>query len=92
MVLSEISEHPLYLPDMSPSDFNLFPKFKEPLLCRRFHGILSARHAVGRSVADISNQHLANRLQRFPSIRQKSQDDFHELLMDDVLSDNGINL
>jgi histone-lysine N-methyltransferase SETMAR len=32
----EVFEHPAYSPDLAPSDFNLFPKFKEFLGGRRF--------------------------------------------------------
>ena len=67
----EILERPPYSPDMSPCDFDLFPKLKEPLRGHRFHDVSSVLHAVGRSVAHISNQHLATGLQCLPDFWQK---------------------
>ncbi|XP_035229771.1 histone-lysine N-methyltransferase SETMAR-like [Stegodyphus dumicola] len=67
----EIQKHPPYSPDMSPCDFDLFPKLKEPLRGHRFPDVSSVLHAVERSVAHINNQHLATGLQRLPDISQK---------------------
>ncbi|GFU26330.1 mariner Mos1 transposase [Trichonephila clavipes] len=64
----EILEHPPYSPGMSPCDFYLFPKLKEPLRGHRFHDISSVHHAVGHSVTDINNQHLIHGYQRLPDI------------------------
>ncbi|GFT27980.1 hypothetical protein TNCV_643921 [Trichonephila clavipes] len=36
---------------------------------RRFDDVSSVRHAIGRSVTDINNQHLANSLQRLPKLK-----------------------
>ena len=35
----QVLPHPLYSPDMSPPDFNLFPKLKKPLHGKRFRSI-----------------------------------------------------
>src|SRR5258705_4248364 len=70
----EVLEHPPYSPDMSPCDYNLFPKLKEPLRGIRFPDVPSVIRAVGRSVADINRQHLANGILRLPDIWQKVHD------------------
>ncbi|GFV72123.1 hypothetical protein TNCV_2460561 [Trichonephila clavipes] len=49
------NSHPPYSPDMSPCDFNMFPKWKENLRGCRYHDVSSVRHALGSSVADDNN-------------------------------------
>ena len=46
----EVLYHPPYSPDISPCDFDLIPKVKEPLHGRRFKNIPDIIDAVGRSV------------------------------------------
>ena len=36
----EVLSHPLYSQDVSPPDFDLFPRIKEPLRGRRFEDLL----------------------------------------------------
>ncbi|KAJ4439212.1 hypothetical protein ANN_07331, partial [Periplaneta americana] len=66
----EVLEHPLYSPDMSPCDYDLFPQLKEPLRGKRFPDIASV-HAVGQSIREIDRNNLANNIQRLPQIWQK---------------------
>ncbi|PSN42895.1 hypothetical protein C0J52_23444 [Blattella germanica] len=43
----EILEHPPYSPDMSPCDYDLFSKVKEPLRRNRYNTREAIIHAVG---------------------------------------------
>ena len=52
----EILEHLLYWPDMSPCDYDLFAKVKEPLRGTRYN----TGHAIGRSFRNISNDGRAD--------------------------------
>jgi histone-lysine N-methyltransferase SETMAR len=52
--------HPPYSPDISPCDFDLIPKVKEPLCGRRFKAIPDIIDAVGRSVRTINKTGAAN--------------------------------
>ena len=42
----DVLPHPVYSPDMSPPDFNLFPKLKEPLRGTRFYDLENLREEV----------------------------------------------
>jgi hypothetical protein len=42
----EVFEHPAYIPDLAPSDFHLFPKFKEFLGGSRFKSDEEVKDAV----------------------------------------------
>ena len=64
----EVLEHPPYSPDMSPCDFDLFPKMKEPLRGQRFRDIPSIVRALGRSLANLSQTGALNGIQRLPDI------------------------
>ena len=50
----EVLYHPPYSPDISPCDFDLIPKAKEPLRGRCFKTIPDIIDAVGRSVRTIN--------------------------------------
>jgi histone-lysine N-methyltransferase SETMAR len=50
-------EHPPYSPDLAPSDFYLFPKFKLFLAGQRFSSNLETIADVERYFADITNNH-----------------------------------
>jgi histone-lysine N-methyltransferase SETMAR len=53
----ETVEHPPYSPDMSPCDFDLFPKMKESLQGKRFHSVEEVMQAVGRSLATVNRNY-----------------------------------
>ena len=47
--------HPPYIPDMSPSAFDLFPKLKKPLRGKRFRSIEEVSNEVTRVIRGINN-------------------------------------
>lgn len=53
---------------MSPCDFDLFPKMKEPLRGQRFRDIPSIVRALGRSLETLSQTGALNGIQRLPDI------------------------
>ncbi|KAJ4450086.1 hypothetical protein ANN_01493 [Periplaneta americana] len=67
----EVLEHPPYSPDVSPCDYDLFPRLKEPIRSKRFADIASVLHAVGQSIREIYRNNLANGIQRWS--RQKKR-------------------
>jgi histone-lysine N-methyltransferase SETMAR len=54
---TELLEHPLYSPDLAPSDFHLFPKLKVFLAVQRFSSNQEAIAAVERYFADLTENH-----------------------------------
>jgi histone-lysine N-methyltransferase SETMAR len=70
----EVLVHPPYSPDMSPCDYDLFPRLKEPLRGTRFQDIPSVLCAVGCSITEINRNNLADSIQRLPRIWQNVQD------------------
>ena len=64
----EILEHPPYSPDMSPCDYDLFAKVKEPLRGTRYNTRDVLIRAIGRSVCNINKDGRADAVQRFPNI------------------------
>ncbi|GFS59078.1 hypothetical protein TNCV_69691 [Trichonephila clavipes] len=64
----EILKHARYSPDINPCEFDQFLKLKEPLRGHGFPYVSSVRRSVRSTVANISDQCLANGLQRFPDI------------------------
>lgn len=62
----EILPHPAYSPDLSPPDFDAFPKLKEPLRGQRFSDIDMLNAAVTRRIRELNSQHLLNGIQRLP--------------------------
>ena len=50
----EILEHPPYSPDMSPCDYDLFAKVKEPLQGAQYNTRNELIRAVGRSIWDFN--------------------------------------
>ena len=72
---SEISEkygwqvlpHPPYSPDMSPPDFDLFPKMKKPLRGKRFRSIEEVSNEVTRVIRRINNEGVLTGIQDFPN-------------------------
>jgi len=62
----EVLYHASYSPDISPGDFDLIPKVKEPLRSRRFKTIPYIIDAVGRSVRTINKTGAAKGIMRLP--------------------------
>jgi histone-lysine N-methyltransferase SETMAR len=66
----QVLPHPLYSPDMSPSDLVLFPKLKKPLRGERFRSIEEVSNDVTRVIRRIQrrrpdrNTRLAQTLDR----------------------------
>ncbi|KAJ4442473.1 hypothetical protein ANN_04059 [Periplaneta americana] len=69
--LWEILEHPPYSPDMSPCDYDLFTKVKEPLQGTRYNTRGELIRAIGRSIRNISKDGRADGVRRLPNIWQK---------------------
>ncbi|PSN36375.1 hypothetical protein C0J52_23866 [Blattella germanica] len=67
----EILEHPPYSPDVSPCDYDLFSKVKEPLRGNRYNTREAIIHAVGRSIWTINRNGRADGVRRLPNIWQK---------------------
>jgi hypothetical protein len=57
--------HSLYSPDMSPSDFDLFPKLKKPLRGKRFR-IIEVSNEVTRVIRRINNEGVLTGIQDLP--------------------------
>ena len=62
----EVLYHPPYSPDLSPCDFDLIPKMKEPLRGIRFRTVPEIRQAVDRSIRTINRTGSANGILRLP--------------------------
>jgi histone-lysine N-methyltransferase SETMAR len=71
MVAVETVEHPPYSPDMSPCDFDLFPKMKEPLWGEWFRSVEEIMQAVGRSLATINRNRSTDGIHRCPQVWDK---------------------
>jgi transposase len=67
----EILEQPPYSPDMSPCDYDLFTKMKEPLRGIHYNTREAIIRAVGRSLLDINRSGRADGVRRLPQIWQK---------------------
>ncbi|KAJ4438964.1 hypothetical protein ANN_14918 [Periplaneta americana] len=81
----EILEHPPYSPDMSPCDYDLFAKVKEPLRGTRYNTRDELIRAIERSIRNINKDGRADGVRRLPNIWQKvacvDVTDFRFLLM-----------
>ncbi|PSN49865.1 hypothetical protein C0J52_14145 [Blattella germanica] len=64
----EILEHPPYSPDMSPCDYDLFSKVKEPLRGNRYNTREAIIHAVGRSIWNINRNGRTDGVRCLPNI------------------------
>jgi histone-lysine N-methyltransferase SETMAR len=72
--VSEISEkygwqvlpHPPYSPDMSPPDFDLFPKLKKPLHGKGFRSIEEVSNEVTQVIRHINNEGVLTGIQDLP--------------------------
>ena len=66
----EILEHPPYSPDMSPCEYDLFAKVKEPLRGTWYNTIYERIRAIGRSIRNINKDGHADGVRRLPNICQ----------------------
>jgi len=57
--------HPPYSPDMSPPDFDFFPKSKKALRGKRFRSIEEVSNEVTRVIRRINNDRRPDRNTRF---------------------------
>ena len=64
----EILEHPPYSPDMSPCDYDLFAKVKEPLPGTRYNTRDELLGATGWSKRNINKDGRADGVRRLPNI------------------------
>ncbi|PSN38599.1 hypothetical protein C0J52_17918, partial [Blattella germanica] len=74
----EVLPHPPYSPDMSPPDFDLFPKLKEPMRGRRYSSLEELSTTVTRAIRQM-NKNVAldgiiKFLRHWDSVIQKQGD------------------
>ena len=62
----DVLPHPHYSPDMSPPDFDLFPKLKEPLRGVRFYDLGDLELEVAKQVRRINLSCLATGIRDLP--------------------------
>ena len=62
----EILEHPVYSSEMSPCDYDLFPKVKEPLRRTRYNTRGELIRAIGRSIRNMNKDGRADGVRRLP--------------------------
>jgi histone-lysine N-methyltransferase SETMAR len=67
----EVLYHPPYSPDLSPCDFDLIPKMKEPLRGIRFKTVPEIIQAVNRSIRTINTTGAAKGILRLPHRLQR---------------------
>ncbi|KAJ4434117.1 hypothetical protein ANN_16437 [Periplaneta americana] len=70
----EVLFHPTHSPDLSPCDYDLIPKMKEPLRDVRFRTVPDILQAVGRSIRNINRTGDATEILRFPHRWQRVGD------------------
>jgi len=58
--------HPPYSPDMSPPDFDFFPKLKKPLRGKHFRSIEEVSNEVTRVICRINNKGILTGIQDLP--------------------------
>ena len=79
----KVLDHPPYFPDLSPPDFDLFPKLKEPLRGIRYESLDELQSAVNRKVGRINFGSLATSIlalpKRWNSVIQSRGDYFEGL-------------
>ena len=63
--------HPQYSPDMSPCDYNLFAKVKEPLRGTRYNIRAELIRTIGQPIRNINKDGRTDGVRRLPSIWQK---------------------
>jgi hypothetical protein len=62
----QVLPYPPYSPDMSPPDFDLFPKIKKPLRGKRFRSIEEVSNVVTRVIRGINNEGVLAGIQDLP--------------------------
>jgi histone-lysine N-methyltransferase SETMAR len=62
----QVLPHPPYSTDMSPLEFDLFPKLKKPLHGKRFRSIEEVSSEVTRVIRRINNEGVLTRIQDLP--------------------------
>ena len=62
----EVLPHPPYSPDLSPPDFELFPKLKKTLRGKRFATIEEASTEVTRVIRQLNSEGVLSGIQDFP--------------------------
>lgn len=62
----EILPHPPYSPDMSPPDFDLFPKWKEELRGVRFTDLESLQQRAFQQIKRLNKSGVLNGIQSLP--------------------------
>jgi len=62
----QVLSHLPYSPDMSPPDFDLFPKLKKPLCGKRFRSIKEVSNEVSRVIRRINNEGVLTGIQDLP--------------------------
>ena len=62
----QVLPHPPYSPDMSPPDFDLFPKLKKPLHGKRFRSVEEVSNEVTRVIRRIKNEGILTGIQDLP--------------------------
>ena len=67
----DILEHPPYSPDMSPCDYDLFAKVKEPLRGTRYNTRNELIRAIGRSIRKINKDGRDDGVRSLPNSWQK---------------------
>ncbi|KAJ4433303.1 hypothetical protein ANN_15562 [Periplaneta americana] len=66
--------HPPHSPDLSPCDYDLIPKMKEPLRDVLFRTVPDILQAVGRSIRNINRKGAATGILRLPHLWQRVVD------------------
>jgi hypothetical protein len=62
----QVLPHPPYSPDMSPPDFDLFPKLKKPLRGNGFRRVGEVSNEVTRVIRRINNEGVLTGIQDLP--------------------------
>ena len=62
----QVPPHPPYSPDMSPTDFDLFPELKKPLRGKRFRSIKVVSNEVTRVIRGINSEGVVTGIQYLP--------------------------
>jgi hypothetical protein len=62
----EVFPHPAYSPDMSPPDYDLYPKLKNPLRGQRFLILNALNAVVTRCIREINSRGELNSIQHLP--------------------------
>ena len=76
----EVVFHPPHSPDLSPWDYDLIPKLKEPLRDIQFQTVPDILQAVWQSVRNIDRIGTATGIRRLPHRRQRVIDNAVEYI------------